>query len=124
MRFSSSVMQFGSFRKSVTCFGSTCTRSSRNSASLSIRSKRLETLSSIKAVKAFGREGYEAKLYADENWAALLAERKARLLLLIYRLLSNFLRGLAYIAVVYIGAREVVSGHGGGLTGAALSLGL
>jgi ATP-binding cassette subfamily B protein len=83
-----------------------------------------ETLASIKAVKAFGREDYETELYARENWAALLADRRARLLLLVYRSLSNFMRGLAYLAVVYIGARQVVSGHGGGLTGSAISLGL
>jgi ATP-binding cassette subfamily B protein len=83
-----------------------------------------ETLASIKAVKAFGREDHEAAVYSDENWAALLAERKARMLLLIYRVLSNFIRGLAYLAVIYIGARQVVSGHGGGLTGSAISLGL
>lgn len=83
-----------------------------------------ETLASIKAVKAFIREDHEAAVYARENWAALLAERKARMLLLIYRVLSNFMRGLAYVAVVYIGARQVVSGHGVGLIGSAISLGL
>ena len=83
-----------------------------------------ETLASIKAVKAFGRENHEAAVYADENWAALLAERQARMLLLVYRVLSNFIRGLAYLAVVYVGARQVVSGEGGGITGSAISLGL
>jgi ABC-type multidrug transport system fused ATPase/permease subunit len=83
-----------------------------------------ETLASIKAVKAFDREDHEATVYARENWAALLAERKARMLLLIYRVLSNFLRGTAYLAAVYIGARQVVSGDGGGFTGSAISLGL
>ena len=83
-----------------------------------------ETLASIKAVKAFGREHHEAAIYADENWAALLAERQARMLLLVYRVLSNFMRGLGYLAVVYVGARQVVSGEGGGVTGSAISLGL
>jgi ATP-binding cassette, subfamily B, bacterial len=83
-----------------------------------------ETLAAVKAVKAFGREAYEAQVYADENWAALLAERKARMLLLSYRVLSNFIHGIAYLAVLYIGARQVVMGHGGGLAGSAISLGL
>src|SRR5690348_4283540 len=60
-----------------------------------------ETLAAVKAVKAFGREAYEAQVYADENWAALLAERKARMLLLSYRVLSNFIHGTAYLAVLY-----------------------
>ena len=83
-----------------------------------------ETLASVKAVKAFGRENHEAAVYADENWAALLADRQARMLLLVYRVLSNFMRGLAYLAVVYVGARQVVSGEDGGITGSAISLGL
>jgi len=83
-----------------------------------------ETFASIKAVKAFGREDHEAAVYADENWAALLAERKARMRLLVYRLISNFLRGLAYLAALYIGARQVVTGHAGGIAGSAISLGL
>jgi ATP-binding cassette, subfamily B, bacterial len=83
-----------------------------------------ETLSSIKAVKAFGREKRESCVYANENWAALLAERRARMLLLSYRVVANFLRGLAYLAAVYIGARQVVLGYGGGISGSAISLGL
>jgi ABC-type multidrug transport system fused ATPase/permease subunit len=83
-----------------------------------------ETLASIKAVKAFGRERHEATLYADENWAAMLAERKARMLLLFYNVASNFIRSLAYLAVLYIGARQVVLGEAGGLAGSAVSLGL
>jgi len=83
-----------------------------------------ETLASIKAVKAFGRENHEVAVYADENWAALLAERQARMRLLVYRVLSNFMRGLAYLAVVYVGARQVVSGESGGIIGSAISLGL
>jgi ABC-type multidrug transport system fused ATPase/permease subunit len=83
-----------------------------------------ETLASIKAVKAFGREEHEAMIFADENWASLLAERKARTLWLIYRVLSNFLRGLAYLAVIYIGARQAVTGQAGGIASSALSLGL
>jgi ABC-type multidrug transport system fused ATPase/permease subunit len=83
-----------------------------------------ETLASIKSVKAFGCEGREAAVYGDESWAALLAGRKARMRLVIYHMLSNFIRGLGYVAVVYIGARQVVSGRGGGLAGSAISLGL
>ncbi|MBV8773960.1 MAG: ABC transporter ATP-binding protein [Deltaproteobacteria bacterium] len=83
-----------------------------------------ETVASIKAVKAFATENCEAELYAGENWTALLAERKARVLLIIYRVLSNFLRGIAYLAVLYLGAREVVIGRGGGLAVSAISLGL
>ena len=46
------------------------------------------------------------------------------MLLLVYRVLSNFMRGLGYLAVVYLGARQVVNGEGGGVTGSAISLGL
>jgi ABC-type multidrug transport system fused ATPase/permease subunit len=47
------------------------------------------------------------------------------MLSVIYRVLSNFLRGLGYLAVVYIGAQQVLSGQGGGgLGGSAISLGL
>jgi ABC-type multidrug transport system fused ATPase/permease subunit len=46
------------------------------------------------------------------------------MLLLVYRVLSNFIRGLGYLAVVYVGARQVVSGEGGGINGSAISLGL
>jgi ATP-binding cassette, subfamily B, bacterial len=83
-----------------------------------------ETLASLKAVKAFGREDHESAAYADENWAALLAERKARIRLLIYRVLSNFLRGLGYLAVIYVGARQVVTGQPTGIASSAISLGL
>ena len=83
-----------------------------------------ETLASIKAVKAFGREDHEARVFAGENWASLLAERKARMRWLTYRALSNFLHGLAYLAVIYIGARQVVTGEAGGIAGSVLSLGL
>jgi ATP-binding cassette, subfamily B, bacterial len=83
-----------------------------------------ETLASIKAVKAFGREGHEATVYADENWAALLAERKARMLLLLYRVLSNFIGGFGFLAATYIGARQVVIGQSSGIAGSVISLGL
>ena len=83
-----------------------------------------ETLASIKAVKAFTRESHEATIYADENWASLMAERKARMLLVVYRLLLSFVRGLGYLAVLYLGAREVLGGYSGGLSGSAISLGL
>lgn len=83
-----------------------------------------ETLASIKAVKGFGREDHEAAVYADDNWRAFLAARRARMLLVIYRVLANLLRALAYLAVVYIGARQVISGARGGFGAAVMSLGL
>jgi len=39
-----------------------------------------ETLASIKAVKAFGREASEGEIYARDNWDAFMAARRARLL--------------------------------------------
>ena len=83
-----------------------------------------ETLASIKAVKAYGREDHEAAVYANDNWTALLMERKARMRLLVYHVASNFIRSVAYVAVVYIGACQVVGRHGGGFAATALSLGL
>lgn len=83
-----------------------------------------ETLASIKAVKGFGREDHEAAVYGDDNWQAFLAARRARMLLVIYRVVANFLRSLAYLAVVYIGTRQVMGAARGGLGGAIMSLGL
>ncbi len=83
-----------------------------------------ETLASIKAVKAFGRESAEDRLYADDNWNAFLAARRARMMLVVYRVLSHLARGLAYVAAVYLGAREVMRGGHAGIAYAAVSLGL
>ena len=69
-----------------------------------------ETLASIKTVKAFGTEAREAENYARENWDAFLAGRRARLMLARYRVVTNTVRGLAYVAALYIGAREVMAG--------------
>jgi ATP-binding cassette, subfamily B, bacterial len=83
-----------------------------------------ETLASIKTVKAFGTEAREAENYARENWEAFLAGRRARLMLARYRVVTNTVRGLAYVAALYIGAREVMAGGTAGLGGVAVSLGL
>ncbi len=83
-----------------------------------------ETLASIKTVKAFGTEAREAENYARENWDAFLAGRRARLMLARYRVLTNTVRGLAYVAALYIGAREVMAGGTAGLGGVVVSLGL
>jgi ATP-binding cassette subfamily B protein len=83
-----------------------------------------ETLASIKTVKAFGTEAREAENYARENWNAFLTGRRARLMLARYRVATNTVRGLAYIAALYIGAREVMAGGTAGLGGVAVSLGL
>ena len=83
-----------------------------------------ETLASIKTVKAFGTEAREAENYARENWDAFLAGRRARLMLARYRVATNTVRGLAYVAALYIGAREVMAGGTAGLGGVAVSLGL
>ena len=83
-----------------------------------------ETLASIKTVKAFGTEAREAENYARENWDAFLAGRRARLMLARYRVVTNTVRGLAYVAALYIGAREVMAGGTAGLGGVAVSLGL
>jgi ABC-type multidrug transport system fused ATPase/permease subunit len=41
-----------------------------------------------------------------------------------YRVCSNSIRGLAYVAAMYIGAHQVITGARGGLAGAVVSLGL
>ena len=82
-----------------------------------------ETLASIKTVKAFGTEGREAENYARENWNAFLAGRRARLMLARYRVITNTVRGLAYVAAMYVGATEVIAGGTAGLGHVAVSLG-
>ena len=83
-----------------------------------------ETLASIRTVKAFGTEAREAENYARDNWDAFLAGRRARLMLARYRVLTNTIRGLAYVVAMYVGATEVMSGGTAGLGHAAVSLGL
>lgn len=83
-----------------------------------------ETLASIKAVKAFGCESAESTLYARDNWDAFIAARRARMMLVVYRVLSHSARSLAYVAAVYLGAREVLHGGYAGMAHAAVSLGL
>ncbi len=83
-----------------------------------------ETLASIKAVKAFGRERFETDRYARDNWNAFLAARRARLMLARYRVWSNTIRGLAYVCAAYVGARDVLAGGYAGAAKAAASLGL
>jgi ATP-binding cassette subfamily B protein len=83
-----------------------------------------ETLASIKTVKAFGTETREAQNYARDNWDAFIAARRARLMLARYRVMTNTVRGLAYVAALYVGATEVMAGGAAGLARAAVSLGL
>jgi ABC-type multidrug transport system fused ATPase/permease subunit len=83
-----------------------------------------ETLASIRTVKAFGTEAREAENYARDNWNAFLAGRRARLMLARYRVITNTVRGLAYVAAMYVGATEVLRGGTAGLAHVAVSLGL
>jgi ATP-binding cassette, subfamily B, bacterial len=83
-----------------------------------------ETLASIKAVKAFEREEFETERYARDNWDAFLAARRARLMLARYRVATNTVRGLAYVAAAYFGARRVLLGGYAGVAMTAASLGL
>lgn len=83
-----------------------------------------ETLASIKTVKAFGTEAAEAENYARDNWNAFLAGRRARLMLARYRVVTNTIRGLAYVFAMYAGATEVLAGGAAGLGHVAVSLGL
>ena len=83
-----------------------------------------ETLASIKAVKAFGQEASESELYAQDNWEAFMAARRARMLFVIYRVVINTVRGLAYVLAIYFGARAVLRGSVAGALGAVASLGI
>jgi len=83
-----------------------------------------ETLASIRTVKAFGSEAREAENYARDNWDAFLAGRRARLTLARYRVMTNTVRGLAYVAALYVGVTEVMAGGTAGLGQVAVSLGL
>lgn len=83
-----------------------------------------ETLASIKTVKAFGTETLETESYARDNWDAFIAARRARLMLARYRVMTNTVRGLAYVAALYVGATEVMEGGTAGLAHVAVSLGL
>jgi len=83
-----------------------------------------ETLASIRTVKAFSNEAREAKNYARDNWDAFLAGRRARLMLARYRVMTNTVRGLAYVTAMYLGVTEVLAGGTAGLGHVAVSLGL
>jgi ABC-type multidrug transport system fused ATPase/permease subunit len=83
-----------------------------------------ETLASIKAVKAFGREGSEAELYAADNWESFMAARRARMRFVVYRVIISVFRCLAYVGAIYFGALEVLHGGRTGALGAAASLGI
>ena len=83
-----------------------------------------ETLASIRTVKAFGTEARETENYARDNWDAFMAGRRARLMLARYRVMTNTVRGLAYVAAMYVGATEVMAGGTAGLAHVAVSLGL
>jgi len=83
-----------------------------------------ETLASIKAVKAFGREASERELYATDNWASFMAARRARMLFVLYRVIVSTLRSLAYVGAVYFGAIQVLHGGVTGALRAVFSLGI
>jgi ABC-type multidrug transport system fused ATPase/permease subunit len=83
-----------------------------------------ETLASIKAVKAFGRETAESDLYAHDNWQAFLAARRARMVFVAYHVCAHALCGLAYVGALYFGAEQVLGGGLSGAMRAAVSLGL
>jgi ABC-type multidrug transport system fused ATPase/permease subunit len=83
-----------------------------------------ETLASIKAVKAFGREASESDLYALDNWGSFMAARRARMLFVVYRVVISTLRSLAYVGAIYFGALQVLHGGVAGAIRAAFSLGV
>jgi subfamily B ATP-binding cassette protein MsbA len=83
-----------------------------------------ETLASIRAVKAFGREAPESDLYARDNWESFVAARHARMLFVIYRVIISTLRSLAYVGAVYFGAMQVLHGGVAGAFRAVFSLGV
>jgi ABC-type multidrug transport system fused ATPase/permease subunit len=82
-----------------------------------------ETLSSIKTVKAFGTEQSEGRIYARDNWAAFIASRRARMMLVRYRVAANTILAFGELAALYIGARQVLLGSADGVFGIAVSLG-
>ena len=83
-----------------------------------------ETLSSIKAVKAFSNEQGEFDSYARDNWNAFLASKHARLMLARYGVWSNISRGLAVVAVLLCGVIQVKHGSAAGYLAAPATLGL
>lgn len=83
-----------------------------------------ETLASITAVKAFANESGESARYARDNWQSFLAARRARMTMVVYRVLSNTIRAFAYVAAMYFAAGLALSAGRAGLARAAISLGL
>lgn len=83
-----------------------------------------ETLASIKAVKAYGRETSETEIYARDNWTSFLAARRARLLIASYRVWTNSMRALAITVAIYFGAMRLLDGGRSGAAHAAETLGL
>jgi ABC-type multidrug transport system fused ATPase/permease subunit len=96
----------------------------RERAAMAQATARLEaTLASIKAVKACGRECDEAERYARDNWQAFMAARGARLMLARYQVATHLVRGLAYIIVLAVAVRPVLSATAVGVLGSALTVG-
>src|SRR5262249_59180399 len=62
-------------------------------------------------------------LYARDNWAAFLAARAARLMLVRYRVTANTILAFGELAALYIGARQVLVGSADGIFRVAVSLG-
>ncbi|HXW84624.1 MAG TPA: ABC transporter ATP-binding protein [Candidatus Binataceae bacterium] len=83
-----------------------------------------ETLSSIRAVKAFGSETIEYDQYSRDNWNAFLASREARLMLVRFGVWSNITRGFAVVAVLLCGALQVKHGVTAGYLAAPVTLGV
>ena len=83
-----------------------------------------ETLASIKAVKAFGREASESDLYARDNWESFIAARRARMMFVVYRVIVYTLRSLAYVGAICFGALQVLHGGAAGAVRAIFSLGV
>ncbi|HUA34286.1 MAG TPA: ABC transporter ATP-binding protein [Candidatus Binataceae bacterium] len=80
-----------------------------------------ETLASIKTVKSFGTEENEGAIYARDNWDAFMAARRARMMFVRYKVINNTMLGIAQIAAIWLGARQVLLG--GAFLSAAASLG-
>jgi len=70
-----------------------------------------ETISSIRLVKAFGREGFETDRFEEHSGEALDANLRVTRTEAAFSAIISVLTALALAALVWLGAQRVISGH-------------
>jgi subfamily B ATP-binding cassette protein MsbA len=69
-----------------------------------------ETLSSIRTVKAFGNEAYEAKRFAQRNWRSFKSQMRTVSVRQLTRPVLELLSFAALVLVIWVGAMQIATG--------------